>query len=84
MELGDRGSQRRLGSDEGHVGNGELRRRVAEEPGDEGHEGGTRPGNSRLRRRLLLQRVSTRPGDDGSRWRRAGGRLGSGRGAAAA
>ena len=64
MELGDRGSQRRLGGDEGRMGswsqrrvaaepsNRELCRRVAEEPGDGGHKGGTRPGDGGLRRRL--------------------------------
>ena len=57
MGAGRLRSQRRLGGDEGRMGgwsrrrvaaepsNGELHRRVAEEPGDRGHEGGTRPGN---------------------------------------
>ena len=34
------------------AGNGELHWRVAEEPGDRGHKGGTRPGNGQSRRRL--------------------------------
>ncbi len=59
-----------------------LRQRVATRPGDGGSHGRlvATVGRDEVWRRWV--EGGARPGDDGLRWRRAGGRLGSGRGCA--